>query len=305
MSQTSEEKERKFFAPGWYPHLTNGEYHGSFGFSSTQIKELIAKPPAWLRHKMNINNEATENMKLGTTVHILVLEPKEFNNQIMVREDLNLRTKAGRETRDMFEAEAERTGKIVITESDLEKAKRMAENLGNFIADNRVLTSMIEGALFENSFFCWYHNRRDEDDETKYRVMTKAKIDITSLTHGVILDVKSCADASETAFKRKIERDFFYDVSQAMYLDVLNNTPEFVQNNGGYYYHGSILLCVENEPPYLPAAWELSKEFLRQGDIIYRQCMRQLQTAIDEKWPGYPNQIRTLEPTKHRQVPFV
>lgn len=152
---TAEKIERPFYDPGWYCDLSNEEYHGSFGTSSSQLKTLVSRPPAAFAHSLTTESAQTENMKLGTLVHTLILEPEKFEDEYFVDDGtapraptgmaadivmavaaegaaawqrfvtepaMNKRTKAGKEEFAAFQAKCEREGLTVVKQEHIDTA---------------------------------------------------------------------------------------------------------------------------------------------------------------------------------------
>lgn len=293
LEQSSQKKERPFIAPGWYKDLSNQDYHGSKGTSSTRLKMLIEKTPAHMDYKANHPIESTDNMNLGSAVHSLILEKDKFDQEFFVLPELNLQTAHGRAQK--FSLIEKNPGKICLTQDLYNKALRMSENLGNYIADEPQLNIMFDDGISETSIYWWYKTL-DLDDGTEYKELLKCRPDRLGGSHAVAFDIKSCADASYTGFRKAIER-YYYHVSAAMYLDGVNQCKPLLQELGHFAYTHFILLCVENEPPYLPASYDLTRNYLDVGKAIYRRCMKKLHDSRQhEKPPGYPTEIRAMEP---------
>jgi len=79
--------------PGIYSNaeLSNDEYHGGPGVSSTTLKELISRSPAHCLAMMDgLRRKFSDAMSLGTVIHAAVLEPETFDSLYFVepsRED--------------------------------------------------------------------------------------------------------------------------------------------------------------------------------------------------------------------------
>ena len=73
--------------PGIYTaaELSNEEYHGGGGVSSTTLKELISRSPAHCKAMMDgLRRKSSTAMALGTVVHSAVLEPDLFASTYFV-----------------------------------------------------------------------------------------------------------------------------------------------------------------------------------------------------------------------------
>lgn len=290
-------KERKFIEPGWHKDLSNDDYHGSKGYSSSQVKKLIEKTPAHLKQSFLEKNKSTANMALGTAVHTLVLEPEKYDAEVAVMPEFNKRTNAGKAAFANFMDRNE--GKTIINEDQAAQAKAMADNVLN----HEYASILLQDCITEQSVYWWYKSM-DVDDERKYKLMLKVRPDALSMSHNVIIDLKTCADASVDGFTRAIQH-FYYHVSAAMYLEGVNQCKDLLQHCGHMAFTKFIFICVENTLPYEVAVYELGAEYINLGKIIYRRALMDLQRAHEEDWPGYPEEIRVLEPPPYALRAFI
>ena len=83
------EEQRAFIKAGWYRDIPNEEYHRSNGTSSSSLKTLLEQTPAHLEYNRTHPKDSTENMKLGTLVHMLVLEPDKFEEEYIIVPDMS------------------------------------------------------------------------------------------------------------------------------------------------------------------------------------------------------------------------
>lgn len=287
-SATETPRERPFIEPGWYRDLSNEEYHGSYGTSSSQLKTLTEKTPAHLAHGMATPTGPSDAMMLGTAVHTLVLEPGKFENDIAVAPVLNLRTKAGREARDTFELE--NAGKTVITEAQFDQARAMADS----VLAHPMAAVLLQDCVVESSIYWWYRSM-DPDDDSRYKEMLKVRPDAICRAHPVVIDLKSAIDGSFTGFSKSIN-NFYYHLSAAMYLEGVNQCKPLLEAMGHFAYPKFVHIVVENREPYLTSVYELSEQYLEIGKVLYRRNLQVLRHARENDWPGYPEEIRVIEP---------
>lgn len=303
MTDTAEDltpqRNRPFIEPGWYRELSNDDYHGSFGFSSSQVKTLVEQTPAHLRHGMGQSKAETDNMLLGTLVHTLVLEPQGFASEFVVApEGINKRTKAGREEWAAFEDAAAKSCLRVITQSMLDKASAMAAS----VLSHPTASILLSDVIPESSVYWWYESM-DPDDYDDYSLMLKVRPDAISQAHPVIIDLKSTADGSISGFQRAIQ-NFHYDLSAAMYLEGVNQCKGMLKEIGYLAYTKFVFVCVENFAPYLVSVYEISPEYLELGKLKYRRALRVLQHGIQNDWPGFPPEVRVIEPPGYAKYAF-
>jgi len=289
--------QRPRFDPGWYKDLTGEQYHGSAGYSSSQIKTLIEKTPAHLQHSFTHPKESTANMLLGTAVHALVLEPDTFHRDFIISEKFDGRTTAGKAAKARFEIQA--AGRTVIGEDVFEKAQLMASSVLN----HPIAGLLVSDVIAESSVYWWYKSM-DADDDTRYKTMVKVRPDILSRAYPVIVDLKTTADGSYSGFIKSIQ-NFYYHVSAAMYLEGVNQCKPLLEEMGRFAFTKFIFVCVENFEPYLTSTYELSPEYLEIGKLLYRRALRTLREGQDNDWPGYPEEVRIIEPPSYASRGFV
>lgn len=298
--------KRPFYQPGWYRNISDEEYHCSFGYSSSQIKKLLEKTPAHLKYDLTAQKEAKKHQDLGKVVHCLTLEKHEFDNKFIVQPD-NLKKPTIRQINAKNPSDAtleqieiwnkwiEKKGKkTAIDNKTLIQSKKMSENLGNFIADNIEIRSIIEGSINESSIYWWFE-KIDPEDQTEYNFQAKVRPDSISTSHSILMDVKTCADATESGFRKAIN-NFYYDVSAAMYLYGVNQCKQLLDYVGHFAYTGFLFLLVESEPPYLPNYFMLHKDYLKEGRHLFQMGVKALQHGINDNWPGFSNEIKIIEP---------
>lgn len=288
MGTFEEIKERKLITPGWYKDMSNEDYHSSSGVSSTFLKKFMEDAPAKILHGTTKPHESTSSMDIGTAVHTMVLEPDKVDLEIAVSPVFNRRTKQGKE--DLLRFEVENQGKLILNEKQFEQASAMA----NSVKSHPSAAILLDDCICESSIYWWYKSM-DPDDNTEYKEMLKVRPDAINRSHAVALDLKTTADASYTGFMKSVEK-YFYHLSAAMYLEGINQCQELMDELGQFAYRNFVFICVENVEPYLVATYELGKDYLDLGKMIYRACLRNLRSAKENEWPGYDNEIRILEP---------
>lgn len=293
--------ERPFYAPGWYKDLSNEEYHGSFGFSSSNLKKLCERTPAHLKYESRHPREATANMKMGTLVHTLVLEPEAFEREYIIEpQGLEKPTQANFESKNPKPQTVAKINRWLAWEKESEGRQTLKQELydqARFMADSvlnhPIASVLLQDVISESSIYWWYKNR-DPDDETEYRIMAKVRPDAISIAHDCLIDLKTTTDASYTGFQKSVMY-FYYHLSAAMYLDGVNQCKVLLEEMRKFAYTSFVFICVENQPPYECAVYELDKRALEIGKQLYRRAMLNLHRGKENNWPGYPEDIRILE----------
>lgn len=298
MSEIITPPKRELIKPGWYKDIPNEDYHRSNGSSSSQVKTLIEQTGAHLEYNRTHPKESTKNMALGTAVHSLVLEPWNFEKDVAVSPDFNKRSKQGKaDFEDFVDASK---GKTVITEAQHEVAQIMAKR----VHEHPIAGILVQDLIVESSVYQWY-NCMDPDDRTEYKEFLKVRPDGISRTHKeVLIDLKTTKDGSYSGFIRSIQ-DFYYHLSGAMYLEVCNQCKPLLEEIGAFAFTKFIFICVENFAPYEVSVYELSPEYRQLGLVLFRQGLYKLHKARNNDWPGYPEEVRMIEPPSWARRGFI
>lgn len=211
--------------------MSNEEYHAHENISSSDVKDVATKTMKHWKGKIRKESHAFD---LGTAVHAMLLEPEK---------DLVLRgpeTRRGKEWAQ-FKEDAQNLNKLPLTSVDFDHASDMAEAcLSNSMAANLLTNKEL---IAEASFFV-------QCPETKIGLKTRPDGFLASA--GIVIDVKTCQDASPNGFEKAI-RAFRYDLQQSFYrycLDLENiKTTNF------------IFIAIEKEKPHAVACYELSDKY--------------------------------------------
>lgn len=288
--------EREQFAPGWYKDISNERYHGSAGTSSSQLKTLMEHTPAHLAYGLMHPTEPTANMALGTAVHSLVLEPDKFNDDIAVMPNINKRTNAGKQELAIFEAENK--GKTIISEDQLETAKKMAAR----VWEHESLKLLFDDIVVESSVYGWYRSM-DPDDGEEYRQMLKVRPDAIPRAYPILIDLKTTNDGTYSGFQKSIQ-NFYYHLSAAMYLQMCNDCKPLLDETGFHAFTKFVFVCIENKPPYEVSSYEMSPEYMEIGKKLFRMAVYRLHRAKAEGFPGF-EQLRLIDPPGYANRGFI
>lgn len=178
----------------------------SLRLSYSSLKQLLETPRHFYNYFMQPKIQ-TEAMKLGTLVHCLVLEPKQFDKRYLVADKPDQRTKAGKA--EWCEILAENSDKIVIPTEIHQQAVLMAEA----VFSHEEAHFFKEVAEFEKPFIFEYRGLK-----------------IQGITDGlgdsIILDLKTTANAKPKKFKWSF-LDFYYHVQAAIYC-IANPNRQYI-----------------------------------------------------------------------------
>lgn len=270
--------ENKDAQGAFFEGVPDSVYHAETRFLSKHALDAIADSPEKYKAEIDgkIPRSETPSMRIGSALHCLVLEPESFDSRYAVKpEDINRRTKAGKEE---FEAwEAQNLGKTILTGDEMATVRAMSDALKSH-AQASALLFKTKGmneltVLFRHPMFdC---------------VECKSRIDRLIPSHGLIIDLKTCSSASPTAITRAVQ-DYRYDVQGEFYKDavaIANNACgrfKFPENELTF-----ALICVENKAPYSVAVYLLSRWTDLARSSMFQDLGTYLSCRNSGEWRGY------------------
>lgn len=280
---TAAEREREPHVPGIRTDLSNEAYHSIDSLSSTGIKRLL-QSPAHYRWDMDNPREQTESMLLGTALHMAVLEPVLYADQLVVvpasapKKPTAAQRAAAKPTPAAIESmafwgriEAEQAaGKLVLTEAQHDRVSGMVRAV-----QRHPMSEMLTDGAAEISF---------QWDDARLGIPCRCRFDYLR-QDGIAIDLKTTVNASAEDFA-KSAANFGYHLSAAHY----GNGHEHLLDAS---LKAFVLLAVENTAPYCVAAYVLEsdailfgKDRVEEAMLLYKQC------RDSGYWPGYTE--RTL-----------
>lgn len=250
-------------------------YHSIHAMSAGGLKRMRQSPAHFYGLQLDPMRpkagEPTPALAFGTLFHTALFEADQLAARYVVKpEDHDGRTKEGKQWK------AENAGRLIATGAEYEAARIMARNVR---ADPDIAALMSDG-YGESSAF-WIDPQTGE--------LCKCRPDWTSPAgDGVILlDGKSCQDASAEGFGRAIW-NYGYHLQAAWYTDGFEAAT-------GQHVHGFVFAAVESTWPHAAAAYMLGDDVLdharrenRRLLDLYAECKR------TGEWPGYQSGIQIV-----------
>jgi exodeoxyribonuclease VIII len=256
--------------PGIYPGVPFDQYQQWEAVNNSFLSVLLNKSPAHARVYQQQPPETTDALRIGHALHTRALEPMLFGQRYAVRPDCDRRTKEGKAIYEGFLAGMD--GKQELSQSEAQSIEAICRSI-----EGRQIHRFIEQGLAEVCII-WIDPRTN--------LLCKARLDYWHDGQQVIVDLKSCQDASYDAFASAV---FYYQYYQqaAWYCDGIKNLtgqmPSFV------------FMAVEKKQPYACAAYELADENLIAGRKAYRKALGIYQQCLaTNDWPGYPDRVDIL-----------
>ncbi|OUT10426.1 hypothetical protein B9N62_10180 [Campylobacter concisus] len=241
--------------------LTNKEYHARPEISKSDL-DLLAKSPLHLKMKNELKSEPTKALLLGSAVHKLVLEPKDFSNEFSVEPEVDKRTKEGKAIHEEFLKKL--GGKTPINWASIRTALKVANSINSMYET----AEFLKDGLAEQSYFSEIEG-----------VAVKCRPDFYNEKMGAVIDLKTTSDASATGFARSVA-SFNYHVQAAFYSDILRSLGKEVN-----YF---LFIAVETKAPYFVGFYELDAAAIEQGRKTYLELLELYKFCRDHnQWWGY------------------
>lgn len=214
----------------------------------------------------------TAQMRLGTFLHVAVLEPAIWRAERAVAPDVDLRTKVGKAAWEDFQANAR--GKYILSAEEDGLVSGMAAGVraNGLVADWLDRPGETEHAI------------RWQDPATG--LWCKALLDF--LSGSVILDLKSASDPHAEAFARSVQR-FGYHRQAAWYQ---NGVGEALNIDDSLFVH----VVIGSAPPHECFAYVLEPDAISLGRQQNARSLERLAFCRDSgSWdsPGH-NDLNTI-----------
>jgi hypothetical protein len=257
---------------GSFLNISNEEYHGNKDYlSRSSLKDYDRNPYYYWAMHLNPDRperKATPQMDFGSAFHLFICEPEKFDLECAVEPEKKVLKYDGEEEYRAYKLECEelaRSGKLILSSAEFETLKEMKAALTR---DSRI-EGLIEGAEVEKSFF-W------QDKETG--LYLKSRPDL--LHTNMIVDVKTCADASPRAFSAAIA-DYWYHVQAAMVQDAVLATE-------GRMIESFIFVGCEKKYPFNTCVYLLEEDSIKKGREKYKEILPLLKHSLEHNdWPDF------------------
>jgi hypothetical protein len=218
--------------------MTNEDYHADrTAISSSGLKKVLRSPKDYYdTYILNLPQKPSAALDVGTFFHSLVLEPDTVNDEFAICEQ-------GRRTKAYVAFKETNPGKICLDKWDAQVGFKLEAAARR----NKLLMSLLQEGMAEASIF----NKISG-------VNCKVRLDYyTPGSH--IVDLKSTKEALSEIKLNELIDSSDYDLSAAMYLEVLNaSVPESERIED--YYLGFV-----SKQSYNVSVVKLSPEVLARG----------------------------------------
>jgi hypothetical protein len=251
---------------------------------------LMQKSPQhyWWRYLSgHAEPEDTESLRIGHAFHCLLLEPQKFEKYaVVIPADApktpsitqfkakNPSEETVKQVKWWTDFTEKAAGRTLIKAEKFVELKLMAAAILAQPAATRIIDA--KGKI-ESSFFY---------SDPLTGMAAKARPDYWR-EDGIVLDLKTTADASRDAFERSIV-EYGYDVQAYMQMLAIEQCT-------GKKPQSFVFICVEKEPPYAVAFYMADDDVLRCGEYRYHRLMSKYADCMKSgKWPGYGHLIQPI-----------
>ena len=237
-------------------NLTYNNYYNDTDYVSNSMLNHISISPEYFRFRQDNPQPATPAMKLGSAIHMDILQPEEFLKHYAISPKFDKRTKKGKE--DFAEFTKKNIFKNVISESDYELITEISLRVSR---DKMTKTLLQQGE--PEKIIAWKNEH--------YNVNCKGMLDY--YRDGMIIDLKTTQDASYNGFMRSV-RKYKYHKQAAFYMDAVK----------AYRF---IIIAVEKTPPFSINIFEMGDDMIDEGRDMYNHELEVYKYCEEnDYWPG-------------------
>lgn len=236
-------KEVERIQEGVYTDMPFPQYNELDAIRSHDLTSFIKDPYTW-KYEDKPDSEASFFVE-GRLQHCLFLEPHVFNDEFVIAPQVDRRTKAGKQEYEDFAATV--ADRSVVTQDLYDACQARVEVLDAFRPRSEDLTEL--SVVFDY-----------------YGDLCKARFDM--LQNNVIIDLKTCRDASPKGFKQAV-RNFNYHQQAAFYLDAAASAGMTEVDRFQF-------LAISKQHPYPYAIYELSAESIEYGRSLNEKAIDQM-----------------------------
>lgn len=253
--------------PGTGIHTLTREQYDALDRVNFSTLKLIGISPAHYQHRMTTgDSDDTDARARGRCVHLAILEPEKFKEQVVVWDGGTRRGK------DWEGFKARNVDKEILKEEAHAEVLAIAKAVRSSMqAAPYLVSGQSEVAVL------WDHVVPEIGGLAGYRIKCKSLLD--RVTPVALVDLKSSRDASPDGFGRECA-NYEAVVQAAFYSDGYR-----AATGSSLPY---VLLASEAAAPYVVQAYRVTEEQLELGRETYRAWLDRLNLCRQEKaWPGY------------------
>lgn len=255
--------------------VTAAAYHArTLGEATKSGLDQVSKTPhhyeTWVRGELDAE---ADHFTMGTAFHAAVLEPELFAAFYAAEPDFgDCRKTDNRKRRDDWRIE--NAGKTLLSADMFEALTNMRLSV-----EQRALAKRLLEGGHPETVATW------TDPETG--ITCKCRADYWNPGRALLVDIKSTLDAGPAAFRRDVAR-YGYHRQDAFYR------AGFAANGAPVQHF--VFVAVEKVPPFEVGFYTLHESAVAAGFAANRKALDTLAACVKANvWPGYPQEIITIE----------
>ena len=260
--------------PGVY-HNVDFDTYAAWPAVNHGLLHHFRKTPAHA-HYARTHDEESKAKALGWLVHLAVLEPEKFRDEVVIAPKVDKRTKVGKAEWARFEKASE--GKYIASPDDHEVAQTILQNIEGHAFARELIRA--EGA--QELSMVW----RDEATG----VLCKGRIDRLTMVSDapIVVDVKTVGKPASThSFQQSVQEYGYHDQAAFYLMGLMKLVPQEEIPKFAW-------VACETKPPNLVRVFEAEEEALAIGADNMAKALRTFKECDDSGfWPGWGDGMDT------------
>lgn len=253
--------------------IANADYHSSSGVSRSALMEFKRSPfHYWNRYHSGLSDSSdssTAAMVMGNLVHTMVLEPHKFDEDFVMRPDMDRRTNAGKMAFNQFTMTL--AGRQSVTYDQVQ----VADAIQKSVLAQPMCEALLTGCKIERSIYF-----------THKATGIQCKVRPDAWNNGIVIDLKTTNDASFRAFQSSAFK-YGYFLQAGMIHQGLESL--------GLSLEKFIFMAVEKEKPHAVALYVLDEEAIDYGVCRFNTLMEHYAECLKaDRWPSFGLQVLTV-----------
>lgn len=272
------EATQQLLGPGIHYGIPADVYHAWDACSNSRLSILAESCPAKLRWQIDHPAEQTAALVIGSALHCLALEYGSFGDRYSIAPPCNRTTKEGKATWQVFIESV--NGRKILRSDEAGAAFGMASAIDKNVHARRLLDLCPAREVSA----VW------EDDSG---LICKARLDVLSVEHGLIVDLKTTDNAGRE-FERSIDT-WGYARQAAFYIAGAAKLKIPVQD--------FVIIAVEKSPPYLIGIHRICERAIEAASKELRPLIEAYWEAqATGTWKGYEPRDADLPAWAHKRI---
>lgn len=260
------------FSPASFAGMADADYRNAKGLSKSMLTHFV-KSPAHYLSALTEKEEPTKAMVFGTAFHAEMLMPNP-SEHYAVKLKMDGRTKEGKAYNEQFEIQ--NAGKAVIDVVEEASIKGMRDAVWNHPLARQLMENR---GMNEFSMFASYA-------EGIAPVMLKGRFDAFNPESGIIIDLKSCEDASPEGFRKAI-RLYRYDLQYVQYTWLASQLYSVKE----FYF-----IAVEKSPPYAVGVYRIGDSTKKYATAEWNKHIQNFAFCqTHQVFPAYSDECVSLD----------